>query len=177
MSVADQVANDMILGTSAYKLGLRATVFEPVVEAGWGIVRGLGKPGARRSFYADTADAARLIERAVELRTGAGTLPAAPVDRAAEVTFDLLADLLQVWPKGEDKAWNDTLLPLLGELRPEVYGAWTASETLTAALKPLGVEVGQILRRVDGKAVNRRGPARDDIHAAITQRERRRASE
>jgi S-DNA-T family DNA segregation ATPase FtsK/SpoIIIE len=176
MSVADQVANDMILGTSAYKLGLRATVFEPVVEAGWGIVRGLGKPGARRSFYADTKDAARLITRAVELRTGAGTRPAAPVDRQAEVTFDLLADLLQVWPKGEDRVWNEALLPLLGELRPQIYPDWKP-ETLTAALKPLGVEVGQILRRVDGKAVNRRGPARDDIHAAITQRERRRAAE
>ena len=51
LSVADQVANDMILGTSAYKLGYRATVFEPVTEAGWGILAGMGKPGARRSFY------------------------------------------------------------------------------------------------------------------------------
>lgn len=176
MSVADQVANDMILGTSAYKLGLRATVFEPVVQAGWGIVRGLGKPGARRSFYADTADAAKVIARAVQLRTGAGTLPAAPVDRQAETSFDLLADLAQVWPAGEDKAWNETLLPLLSELRPDIYGAWKP-ETLTAALKPLGVEVGQVGRRVDGKTVNRRGPARDDIHTAITVRERRRAAE
>ena len=39
-SVADQTANDMILGTSAYKQGYRATVFEPVVEAGWGILPG-----------------------------------------------------------------------------------------------------------------------------------------
>ena len=46
LSVADQTANDMILGTSAYKNGYRATVFEPVVEAGWGILSGLGKPGA-----------------------------------------------------------------------------------------------------------------------------------
>jgi DNA segregation ATPase FtsK/SpoIIIE, S-DNA-T family len=172
MSVADQVANDMILGTSAYKLGLRATVFEPVTDAGWGIVRGLGKPGARRSFYADTAAAAKVVARAVELRTQAGTLPETPVDRVTETRFDLLADLAQVWPAGEDKAWNETLLPLLAELRPEIYGAWTASETLTAALKPLGVEVGQINRRVDGKTVNRRGPARNDIHTAITQRDR-----
>ena len=53
LSVADQVANDMILGTSAYKLGHRATVFEPVTEAGWGILAEIGKPGARRSFYVD----------------------------------------------------------------------------------------------------------------------------
>src|SRR6185369_5419240 len=43
LSVADQTANDMILGTSAYKQGYRATVFEPVVQAGWGILRGIGK--------------------------------------------------------------------------------------------------------------------------------------
>jgi S-DNA-T family DNA segregation ATPase FtsK/SpoIIIE len=176
MSVADQVANDMILGTSAYKLGLRATVFKPVVEAGWGIVRGLGEPGARRSFYVDTPAAARIITRAVELRTGAGTLPAAPVDRHGETSFDLLGDLAQVWPASEDKAWNETLLGLLSDLRPGIYRDWKP-ETLTAALKPLGVEVGQVLRRVDGKAVNRRGPARDDITAAITVRERRRAAE
>jgi S-DNA-T family DNA segregation ATPase FtsK/SpoIIIE len=57
LSVADQVANDMILGTSAYKLGYRATVFEPGTEAGWGILAGMGKPGARRSFYVDNAHA------------------------------------------------------------------------------------------------------------------------
>jgi hypothetical protein len=45
LSVADQVANDMILGTSAYKLGYRATVFESVTEAGWGILAGMGKLG------------------------------------------------------------------------------------------------------------------------------------
>jgi DNA segregation ATPase FtsK/SpoIIIE, S-DNA-T family len=44
LSVTDQVANDMILGTSAYKSGYRATVFEPVTEAGWGILAGMGKP-------------------------------------------------------------------------------------------------------------------------------------
>ncbi len=46
LSVADQTANDMILGTSAYKLGYRATVFQPVTEAGWGILAGFGKPVA-----------------------------------------------------------------------------------------------------------------------------------
>ncbi|MBB5082996.1 FtsK/SpoIIIE domain-containing protein [Nonomuraea endophytica] len=36
MSVRDQVANDMILGTGMYKAGYRATVFEPGDDAGWG---------------------------------------------------------------------------------------------------------------------------------------------
>ena len=75
LSVADQVANDMILGTSAYKLGYRATVFEPGTEAGWGILAGMGKPGARRSFYVDNDRAAKVMARAIEARAAAGVLP------------------------------------------------------------------------------------------------------
>ena len=78
LSVADQVANDMILGTSAYKLGYRATVFEPVTEAGWGILAGMGKPGARRSFYVNNDQAAAVMARAIEARAAAGVLPAPP---------------------------------------------------------------------------------------------------
>jgi S-DNA-T family DNA segregation ATPase FtsK/SpoIIIE len=175
LSVADQTANDMILGTSAYKNGYRATVFEPVTEAGWGILRGVGKPGARRSFYLDTHAAARVVHRAQTIREGAGTLPEAPSTREVAPTFDLLADLLTVWPKGEDRVWNETLLERLAELNERIYADWRP-ETLTAALKPLGVEVGQILRRVDGKAVNRRGPARDDLKTAVTERDRKRSA-
>jgi S-DNA-T family DNA segregation ATPase FtsK/SpoIIIE len=173
LSVADQNANDMILGTSAYKNGLRATVFEPVVQAGWGILRGIGKPGAVRAFYLDGPASAAVAARAITARQAAGTLPETPVDRVAETRFDLLADLAQVWPTDQDKAWNETLLGLLAELHPETYTDWKP-ETLTAALKPHGIEVGQILRRVDGKPVNKRGPARDDITAALTQRNRNR---
>ena len=64
----------MILGTSAYKLGYRATVFEPVTEAGWGILAGMGKPGARRSFYVNNDQAAGHT-RAIEARAAAGTPP------------------------------------------------------------------------------------------------------
>ena len=75
LSVADQIANDMILGTSMYKLGYRATVFEPVTEAGWGILAGIGKPGARRSFSIDNDQAAKVMARAIEARAAAGVLP------------------------------------------------------------------------------------------------------
>jgi S-DNA-T family DNA segregation ATPase FtsK/SpoIIIE len=171
LSVIDQVANDMIVGTGAYKQGLRATVFEPGVEAGWGILRGVGKPGGRRSYYLNNADAARVVARAVELRQAAGTMPAAPVEREVGPSYDLLSDLLQVWPADQDKAWNETLIDHLAVLRPEVYEGWEPDQ-LTKALKPHGVEVGQIHRRPEGggKPVNRRGPTRADVLAAVTQR-------
>ena len=40
LKVAGQVENDMILGTSAYKNGARATTFRPKVDAGLGYLKG-----------------------------------------------------------------------------------------------------------------------------------------
>jgi S-DNA-T family DNA segregation ATPase FtsK/SpoIIIE len=172
LSVADQVANDMILGTSAYKLGYRATVFEPVTEAGWGILAGMGKPGARRSFYVNNDDAAKVMARAVDLRAAAGVLPA-PAEALQRPGYDVLADVAASWPAGDDAAWNETLLERLAQLRPDVYGRWDAAQ-LTAALSGYGIATGQIGRRIDGKTVNRRGPARADILHAITERNQNR---
>lgn len=174
LSVADQVANDMILGTSAYKNGYRATVFEPVKEAGWGILTGLGKPGARRSFYVDTTAAERIVARAIDYRQKAETMPD-PDTQQRDTTpgHDVLVDVATVWPAGEDAAWNETLLERLTELRPEVYAGW-APEQLTNMLKPCGVRVGQIGRRIDGKPVTRRGPKHADITRAIAERNRKR---
>jgi S-DNA-T family DNA segregation ATPase FtsK/SpoIIIE len=174
LSVADQVANDMILGTSAYKSGYRATVFEPVTEAGWGILAGMGKPGARRSFYVNTADAAKVVARAVALRTKAGTLPdTADQERAAGPTYDVLTDVATVWPADQDAVWNETLIDLLTGYRPDVYAGWKPVQ-LTSALATHGVKVGQIGRRIDGKAVTRRGPTHDEITSAIAERDRKR---
>jgi DNA segregation ATPase FtsK/SpoIIIE, S-DNA-T family len=177
-SVADQIANDMILGTSAYKNGYRATVFEPVVEAGWGILAGLGKPGARKTFYVNTADAAQVVARAIVARRAVGTLPdLGEQTRDTGTAYDLLADVMAVWPEGEDKAPNADLIDRLTTLRPEVYTGWKP-EALTAALKPCGVDVGQIGRRdATGKTVNRRGPALVDIRTAVAERNRKKASD
>jgi S-DNA-T family DNA segregation ATPase FtsK/SpoIIIE len=98
LSVADQIANDMILGTSMYKQGYRATVFEPVTEAGWGILAGIGKPGARRSFAIDNDQAAKVMARAIQARAAAGVLPAADDGTAARPAADVLADVAAVWP-------------------------------------------------------------------------------
>ncbi|HEX5119565.1 MAG TPA: cell division protein FtsK [Pseudonocardiaceae bacterium] len=175
LSVADQIANDMILGTSAYKNGYRATVFQPVVEAGWGILAGLGKPGACRSFYVNTAEAEKVIARAIAARTDAGTMPET-VARDTAPTFDVLADVATVWPAGEDAVWNETLIDRLTQHRPDIYTGWKPAQ-LTAALDLHGVKVAQIGRRVRGKTVNRRGPSYADITSAIAERNRKRSGE
>jgi S-DNA-T family DNA segregation ATPase FtsK/SpoIIIE len=178
LSVADQTANDMILGTSAYKNGHRATVFQPVIEAGWGILRGFGaKASAVRSFYVDTTAAGRIVARAVALRQTAGTLPK-PDEQTRDVgpVADVLGDLARVWPGDEKSAWNETLCALLAELRPDVYGGWEAAQ-LTTALKPHPlIKVGDVGRRIDGKAVTRRGIKHTDLLAAIAERDRKRSA-
>ena len=175
LSVADQVANDMILGTSAYKLGYRATVFEPVTEAGWGILAGCGKPGARRSFYVNNDQAATVMARATALRSAAGVLPDSDSTARELAAYDVLADVATIWPHGEDAAWNETLLERLTGLRPDVYATWEPAQ-LTAALSTHGVKAGQIGRRIDGKTVTRRGPAHRDLMTAITNRNQNRGS-
>ena len=178
LSVLDQTANDMILGTSAYKQGYRATVFEPGKDAGWGIVRGLGVPGARRSFDVNSVSAGRIVARATALRIKAGTMPDPEAhSRDAGPRFDLLGDLAKVWPVGEKAAWNETLCTLLAELRPDVYAGWEAAQ-LTTALKPHGaVTVLDVGRRIDGKPVTRRGIKHAEVLAAIAERDRRKAGD
>ncbi|MEU8182548.1 cell division protein FtsK [Micromonospora sp. NPDC049047] len=178
LSVADQTANDMILGTSAYKQGYRATVFVPVDEAGWGILRGFGpKPSAVKSYYVNTTDAARIVARAVALRQAAGTLPK-PDEQTREVApvADVLGDLAQVWPGDDEKAWNETLCGLLAELRPEVYGGWEAAQLSTALKSHPLIKVSDVGRRIDGKPTTRRGIKHADLIKAITERDRKRSA-
>ncbi|WP_163572504.1 cell division protein FtsK [Fodinicola feengrottensis] len=54
LAVGDQIANDMILGTSMYRQGYRATAFEPDKDAGWGITVGFGKPGTAHAYEKST---------------------------------------------------------------------------------------------------------------------------
>lgn len=92
----------------------------------------------------------------------------------------VLDDVAQVLGKGEVKVWSETIVDRLADLRPDVYGPWAEldakpkAEALTAALKPFGVGTDQISRRIDGKTVNKRGIKRDDLAAAITQRNEKR---
>lgn len=170
LSVMDQTANDMILGTSMYKNGYRATVFIAGRDSGWGILVGLGTPGPYKTYYVTTDEIAKIMPAIIAKRQNAGTMPTAPVERETAPTYDLLTDVLTIWPDGEDKAWNETLIERLADLRPDAYGGWKP-EQLTAVLKPYGIKVGQIGRRIDGETTtNRRGPARADILAAITER-------
>ena len=176
LKVMGQLENDMVLGTSAYKRGVRATMFA------WGdkgIHYFVGEGSdARivRSVYVDGQGADAIGARARRLREEAGTLSGHALGEAPEPvtsSYDLLRDILAVVPADEPKVWSETVVARLAELREEVYDGWDP-EGLAAALKPHGVSTIQVGRRVKGKVVNRRGIDRSHIVTAIAERDGKR---
>ncbi|GAA0386213.1 hypothetical protein GCM10010357_03770 [Streptomyces luteireticuli] len=174
LKVMGQLENDMVLGTSAYKRGVRATMF---AWADKGVHYFVGEGAdARivRAVYADAVAADRIAVRARALREAVGTLSGHALGEEPEVdttsSYDLLRDILAVVPVAEPKVWNETAVARLEDLRSDVYSGW-AAEQLTAALKPFGIETVQIGRRVNGKVVNRRGLIRADVAAIVAERD------
>ncbi|MGW3425983.1 cell division protein FtsK [Streptomyces phaeochromogenes] len=170
--------SDTILGAGSYSEGLDASKLLKS-HKGVGLLKGMSDDaGIVRTYLADGRDAERVLTRAAALREAEGTLSgdAAGEAPAPEVSATVLDDVAQVLGKGEAKIWSETIVDRLADLRPDTYGAWAEleakpkAEALTAALKPYGVATEQIGRRIDGKTVNKRGIKREDLAAAITQR-------
>ncbi|MER7514819.1 cell division protein FtsK [Streptomyces sp. NPDC126499] len=177
LKVMGQTENDMVLGTSAYKRGVRATMFA------WGdkgIHYFVGEGSDARivsAVYVDAPGAEAIGARARAAREKAGLLTGYAMGEAPEVVtgpaYDLLADILAVVPAAEAKVWSETVVARLAELRPEVYDGWEP-DALAAALKPHGISTVQVGRRVDGKVINRRGITRAHIADAVAQRDGKR---
>jgi DNA segregation ATPase FtsK/SpoIIIE, S-DNA-T family len=171
-----QVENDMVLGTSAYKNGVRATMFTRS-DRGIGYLTGEGDdPQILRSFYVDAPAAEHVVRRARALRERAGTLTGHALGEdpePADAGGSLLADILAVVPADQAKVWNQTVVARLAELRPDRYGGWEP-EQLTAALKPHGVSVGQVWGTdpVTGEGANRRGITRAQVIEAAERAHR-----
>ena len=160
LAVPDQVANDMILGTGAYKRGITGTVYRPVIDAGWGVLTGLAEPTAVRNHFPDQAATARIIARATVLRNGTvvgatDTLPAAR---------DLLGDLVAVAARN-GQHWAPAATALT-ERWPEAYPSLTAD-----ALSELARARG--LASVDVKIAGRnlKGYKIGDLRALIADRD------
>lgn len=173
LRVGDQVANDMILGTSAYRMGLNATLFTDS-DRGVGLLRE-GGASARtvRSSYLDAAAADRIGRRALALRTAEDRLTGDAIGQRIESTADRLivvADAVTVWPRvpgADESAWLASIESELAEEMPDRYGALQAP-WLGARLRALGVRVQeQRGRRVDGQVVNRAGVALSDLRQAL----------
>ena len=177
LKVMGQTENDMVLGTSAYKNGVRATMFA-FSDKGIFYYAGEGDaPRIVRGYEVDAPGAEKIALRARALRERAGTLSGHALGQEPDTSpvFDLLADLAAVVT--EPKMWSEEIVTRLAALRPGAYQAWADLEPdaraaqLTAALKPYGIRTGQVWgTTADGKGANRRGITRDDLTKAITER-------
>ncbi|SCF33969.1 cell division protein FtsK [Micromonospora mirobrigensis] len=177
LKVMGHTENDMVLGTSMHKSGIKATMFSRR-DRGIGYLAGEGDdPTITRTFYIDGPTAEQVVRRARALREKAGTLTGHAAGQVVDTTAvrrdTLLDDIAAVMSDTEAKLWSEVVCDRLAGLRPEIYAGLTR-EQLTAALKPYGVTTGQVWGTDPdtGKGANRRGIDRAHILTAITKRDR-----
>lgn len=175
LKVMGQIENDMVLGTSSYKAGVRATMFTRS-DVGICYIAGEGDdPRITRGHYVNAPDAVGVVKRAHAIREAEGRLSGyalghQPANLAP--SFDLLADILAVVPADQERVWNERVATRLAELRPDAYEGWT-TENVTVALKPFGVPVKDVAGTTDeGNRTTRRGIERAAVVAAVNERNR-----
>jgi S-DNA-T family DNA segregation ATPase FtsK/SpoIIIE len=180
LKVMKHDANDMVLGSGAYKAGIRATMFTRS-DKGTGYLVGEGDDPQIVTFgYVDAPTAKAVVARARAARELAGTITgyAAEQDQVTEedeAAPTLLDDLAHVMGADEVRVWSVVLLERLAEYRPDTYTGWDAAD-LGSAAAAYGIKTRQIGRREGGKVVNGKGIARADVTTAITERDQRRVS-
>lgn len=167
LAVPSHVETDLVLGTGAYSRGARPTTFVPPADgdnpwAGWGCLAGRAQPV--RASYVDNAAAGQIVDRALALRADLEDVAAERIRM-----HNLVDDVRQVWPLGDEALWLERILPRLAELRPDVYGGWTV-EQLGEALRRAGVQTKPMNRRIsdaDPKRATRVGVERQVIDQVL----------
>ncbi|MCP3803890.1 FtsK/SpoIIIE domain-containing protein [Allokutzneria sp. A3M-2-11 16] len=133
-SVADQVANDGLLGSGKYKAGIRATELRMGKDRGTAVAVGLTDNVFElvRGFYIPFEDGTDMVSpviaRALSAIEHTGreiTASSRPVIEAAPV--DHLADIAAVLD-GDTRARTQTVLSRLAARNPDVYGTWGFSD-------------------------------------------------
>ena len=139
LKVAGQIENDMILGTSAYKNGARATTFRPKIDAGLGYLKGEeNTPQVVRTYYLNNADTERAAKRARAIREAAGTLSGVALgEDESGPQRDVLADVLEAFGGAPALHWAE-LAERLAERSPERWEG-TSGDAVSAELRGRGV--------------------------------------
>ena len=167
LKVMGQLENDMILGTSQYKAGIRATMFA-FDDKGVLLLRRRG-PAARGSCAARTSTgptAKVIVARARVMREAAGRLTgyALGEDGDQEVR-SFAADVLMVFG-ADDKLWCETIAARLAGSIPSAYADIT-KDAVASQLRALEVDVKSV--RETGKGP-RSGCERAAVAAAAPPR-------
>ncbi|MHA6628358.1 FtsK/SpoIIIE domain-containing protein [Pseudonocardia sichuanensis] len=172
LRVMGQTENDMVLGTSAYKNGIRATTFGPK-DKGIGYLIGAGdEPQIARSAYIDAPTAEAIAARARALREAAGTITGhaagdTPDRNESRTARSVLGDIAAVFGPDEDRLWSEVIASRLAEQWPTTYRGTTPA-SLAASLKPYGLAPAQVWGTdpTTAESRNRRGYLRDAVTTA-----------
>jgi DNA segregation ATPase FtsK/SpoIIIE, S-DNA-T family len=158
LKVMGQVETDMVLGTSAYKNGLRPTTLRPEIDAGIGYQVGAGAaPQIVRSFYLDMPATERVAIRARALREAAGTVTGHALEGAGEGPRDVLTDVLAVLGGDAGLQWGDVAARLASRF-PARWDGVTA-DAISAECRARGVRSVDV--KSGGKAL--KGCRRGDV--------------
>lgn len=145
-AVADQVANDGLLGSGKYRQGIRATELRPGDDRGTAVTVGLtaNRFELVNTFYVafdeDRDDVTPVITRAMALLAEHGrTLPTSAPDEydAIESRPDHLVDIHGAM-QGEERVRTHIVLRRLAESNPAEYGDWSFPD-LADALAEHGI--------------------------------------
>ena len=148
LRVANQVANDMILGTSAYKSGIRATMFTRK-EVGVGYLAGeADDPTITRVAYVDDLAALKIAARARQMRIASGLLSGQAAGEEMpelEAPPSMLAHLADFWPDPLKRETYKNLATRLAEELPDTYPQCT-EDMVAAACRAAQLSVVQVKR-------------------------------
>lgn len=162
LKVAGQIENDLILGTSAYRNGARATTFRPKVDAGLGYLKG-EENTARvvRTYYLNGPDTERVARRARALREAAGTLSGVAIgEDAGTERRDVLAEVIEAFAGDSGLQWAE----LAARLEHRFPERWqdSGADAVSAELRARGVRSVNV--KADGQVA--RGCRLADVERA-----------
>ncbi len=165
LKVVGQLENDMILGTSAYKNGIRSTTFRPEVDAGLGYQVGAAAHAlVLRTYYLNLPDTERVAKRARALREDAGTLSGVALgEDGSTPQRDVLADALEAFAGDAGLQWAE-LAARIATRFPERWQD-TTGDAVSAELRSRGVP--SVLVKAEGRSA--RGCRGGDVEKAASQ--------
>jgi len=165
LKVTGQVENDMILGTSAYKNGIRSTTFRPEIDAGIGYLVGAGPaPQVVRTYYLNMGDTERAAARARALREAAGTITGHASENGAEDARDVLTDVLAVFDSDAGLQWGD----LAARLASRFPARWDGATADAISAECRAAKVPSV--NVRGAGGQAKGCRRADVETAAGAR-------
>jgi S-DNA-T family DNA segregation ATPase FtsK/SpoIIIE len=144
LRVMDQVANDMVLGTSAYKRGINATLLA-LSDKGCGWAVGFAdEPQVARTYNVDGPAAERICDLARAARQAAGRLTGRAAGELADAAAprSFAADVLSVFD-ADRRLWSETIATRLRERIPSAYADIT-QDAVASQLRALGVTVKDV---------------------------------